>query len=187
MATVIYHVKCLYIHTHTHTHTHTYTYLHGIYVLCLGAQSCPTVCNPIDCSPPGSSVHGDSLGKNTGVGCHALLQGIFWIQGFNSGPPHWRQILYHLTHQGSPKIVEWVAYPFSRGASWPRNWTRVSCITGRFATSWATRETHMRVGSVCVCVCFWMYVCNGFFLPICAFLLFINNFTPRQYWISCPC
>ena len=39
-------------------------------------QLCPTLCNPMDCSPPGSSVHGDSLGKNTGVGCHALLQGI---------------------------------------------------------------------------------------------------------------
>ena len=38
-------------------------------------QSCPTFCNPMDCSPPGSSVHGDSLGKTTGVGCHALLQG----------------------------------------------------------------------------------------------------------------
>ena len=37
----------------------------------------------MDCSPPGSSVHGDSPGKNTGVGCHALLQGIFPIQGSN--------------------------------------------------------------------------------------------------------
>ena len=51
----------------------------------LVAQSCPTVCNPVDCSPPGSSVHGDSPGKNTGVGCHALLQGIFPIQGSNPG------------------------------------------------------------------------------------------------------
>ena len=40
-------------------------------------QLCPTLCSPMDCSPPGSSVHGDSPGKNTGVGCHALLQGIF--------------------------------------------------------------------------------------------------------------
>ena len=46
-------------------------------VLCLVAQSCLTLCDPMDCSPPGSSVHGDSPGKNTGVGCHALLQGIF--------------------------------------------------------------------------------------------------------------
>ena len=42
---------------------------------------------PIDCNPPGSSVHGDSLGKNTGVGCHALLQGICPIQGSNPGLP----------------------------------------------------------------------------------------------------
>ena len=45
-------------------------------------QSCPTLCNPMDCSPPDSSVHGDSPGKNTWVGCHALNQGIFttlWI------------------------------------------------------------------------------------------------------------
>ena len=40
-------------------------------------QSCPTLCNPVDCSPPGSSVHAVSPGKNTGVGCHALLQGIY--------------------------------------------------------------------------------------------------------------
>ena len=43
-------------------------------------QSCLTLCNPVDCSSPGSSVHGDSPGKNTGVGCHAILQGIFPTQ-----------------------------------------------------------------------------------------------------------
>ena len=50
-----------------------------IILLCLVTQSCPTLCNPMDCSPPGCSVHGDSPSKNTGVGCHALLQGIFPI------------------------------------------------------------------------------------------------------------
>ena len=54
------------------------------------------------CDPPGSSVLGDSPGKNIGVGCHALLQGIFPIQGSNPGFPHCRQILYRLSHQGSP-------------------------------------------------------------------------------------
>ena len=49
-------------------------------VLGLVTQLCPTLCDPMDCSPPGSSVHGDSLGKATGVGCHALLQGIFPTQ-----------------------------------------------------------------------------------------------------------
>ena len=64
-------------------------------VLCLVTQSCPTLCNPMDCSSPGSSVHGDSSGKNTGVGCHFLLQGIFLTHpGIDSGSPHCRQILY---------------------------------------------------------------------------------------------
>ena len=94
----------------------------------------------MDCSLPGSSVHGDSPGKNTRVGCHALLQGIFPIQGSKPGLPHCRQIFYHLSHQGSPRILEGVAYPFSRGSSWPRNWTSISCIADRFFTSWATRE-----------------------------------------------
>ena len=44
-------------------------------------QLCPILCGPLDCSPPGSSVHGDSPSKNNGVGCHALLQGIFPDQG----------------------------------------------------------------------------------------------------------
>ena len=42
---------------------------------CLVAKSCPTLCNPVDCSPPGSSVHGDSPGRRTGVGFHFLLWG----------------------------------------------------------------------------------------------------------------
>ena len=52
-------------------------------MLCLVTQSCLTLCDPMDCSPPGFSVHGDSPGKNTGVRCHALLQGIFPTQGSN--------------------------------------------------------------------------------------------------------
>ena len=66
----------------------------------LVAQSHLILCDPLDYSPPGSSVHGNSPGKNTGVGCHALLQGIFLTQGLIPGLPHCRQILYHLSHQG---------------------------------------------------------------------------------------
>ena len=55
------------------------------------SQSCPTLCNPMDFSPPGSSVHGDSPVKNTGVGCHSLLQGILPSQGSNPS-------LLHLLH-----------------------------------------------------------------------------------------
>ena len=71
-------------------------------VLCLVTQSCSTLCNTMDCSPPGSSVYGYSSGKNTGVDCHALLQGIFPTQGSNRGLSHCWQILYRLSHQGNP-------------------------------------------------------------------------------------
>ena len=87
--------------------------------MCLVTQLCPTLCVPMDCSPPGSSVHGDYPGKNTRVGCHALLQGIFLTQGSNPGLLHCRSILYCLSHQGSPRILEWVAHPFSSTSSCP--------------------------------------------------------------------
>ena len=73
-----------------------------VLALCLFAQSCQDLRDPMDCSPPGSSVHGDSPGKNTGGGCHALLQGIFPTQRSNPGLMRCGQILYHLSHQGSP-------------------------------------------------------------------------------------
>ena len=68
--------------------------------VCLVSQLCPTLCDSMDCRPPGSSVPGDVPGKNTGVGCHGLLQGIFPIQGSNTGLSHCSQILYCLSHQG---------------------------------------------------------------------------------------
>ena len=72
---------------------------------------------------------------------------IFPTQGSNPGLLHCRRILYQLSHKGSPRILEWVAYPFSRGSSWPRNWTRVSCNAGGFFTSWAMRETGETIAS----------------------------------------
>ena len=113
--------------------------------LCLVTQSCSTLCDPVDCSPPGTSVHGDSLGKNTGVGSLSLLQGIFLTQGSDPGLPPCRQILYHLSHQGSPRTMEWVAYPISREFPWPRNGTWISCIAGGSFISWATREAHCTI------------------------------------------
>ena len=71
-------------------------------VLCLVTQSCPSLFNPRDCSSAGCYVHGDSPDKNTGVGCHVLLQGIFPTQGLNPGLPHCRWILYQLSYQGNP-------------------------------------------------------------------------------------
>ena len=72
------------------------------------AQLCLTLCDPMDC-----------LGQNTGVGSLSLLQGIFLTQGLNPSLPHCSWILYQLSHKGSPRKVEWVAYPFSSGSSHP--------------------------------------------------------------------
>ena len=75
--------------------------------LCLVTQSCPTLCNPMDCSPPVSSVHVDSPGKNTGAGCHFQLQGIFSTQGLNLCLFHllyWQADSLPLCHLGSPWI-----------------------------------------------------------------------------------
>ena len=69
-------------------------------VLYLVAQSGPTLCDPMNCSLPASSVPGDSPDKTTGVGCLSLLQGIFPNQGLNPCFLHCRQILYHLSHHG---------------------------------------------------------------------------------------
>ena len=112
---------------------------------------------PQECNPPGSSVHEDSPGKNTRVSSHALLQGIFPTQRLNSGLQHYMWIPYHLSYQGSPRLLEWVAYPFSRESSWPRNWTRISCIAGGFFTNWATREAPSSP-----------YVSSIIFLNVCA-------------------
>ena len=82
---------------------------HGIYLpelstgslawLCFVVQSSPTLCGPMDCSLPSFSVHRESPDKNTGVGCHALIQEILLPQGSNPGLLHCRQILYRVSHQ----------------------------------------------------------------------------------------
>ena len=110
----------------------------------------PEVVNSLDipesesCSVMSDSLllHGlwNSPGHNTGVGSLSLLQGIFPTQGPNPGLPHCGEILYQLSHRRSPRILEWVAFPFSSGSSWPRNRTGVPWITGRFFTNWAIRE-----------------------------------------------
>ena len=71
--------------------------------------------------PHGLQSPWNSPGQNTGVGSLSLLQGIFPTQGSNPGLLHSRKILYQLNHQGNPRILEWVAFPFSRGSSRPRN------------------------------------------------------------------
>ena len=135
-------------------------------------QSCPTLCDPMDGSPPRSPIpgilqartwsglpfpspmhesekwkwsrsvvpyssqpHGLQLtrllrpwnfpGKSTGVGCHCLLRTDYTVHGILQA-----------------RMLEWVAFPYSRGSSQPRDQTQVSRIAGRFFTSWATREAY---------------------------------------------
>ena len=83
-------------------------------MLCLVTQSYPTLCNPMDCSPPGPSVCGDSPGKNTRVGYHVLLHGVFPIQRLNPGLLHCRRILYHLS-PGKPKNTGVGSLPLLQG------------------------------------------------------------------------
>ena len=82
----------------------------------------------------------NSPGQNTGVGSLSRLQGIFPTQGLNPSLLQCEQILYQLSHKGSPRILEWVACPFSSRSSWPRNRTEVSCIAGGFFTNRPIRE-----------------------------------------------
>ena len=98
------------------------------------SESCSVVSNGL--GPHGLYSPWNSPGQNTGVGSLSLLQGIFPTQGSNPGLPHCRWILYQLSHKGSPRILEWVVYPFSRGSSRHRNRTEVSCIVGGFFTNW---------------------------------------------------
>ena len=72
----------------------------------------------------------NSPGLDTGVGSLSLLQRIFPTQGSNPGLLYCRWILHQLSHKRSPRILEWVAYPFSSRSSQPRNWTGVSSTAG---------------------------------------------------------
>ena len=87
----------------------------------------------------------DSPGQNTGVRNRSLLQGIFPTQGENPGLSHCGWILYQLSHQGSPRILEWVAYPFSSRSSQPRNQTGVSCVAGRATWEAPNKGQHLTI------------------------------------------
>ena len=93
-----------------------FPFLYGC-VLCLVDQLYLTLCDPMDCSLPGSSLHGDSPGKYTGVDCHALLQGIFPTQGPNPGLPHCKRILDRPSHQGSLSVLN-----LTKPSQWPCRW-----------------------------------------------------------------
>ena len=101
---------------------------HFVCCACLVTQSCLTFCNPMDGNLAGYSVHGDSPGKNTGVGCCAFPQGKFQTQALKPGLPHCRQILYCVSYQGSPRILKWVTSILQRNFP-PQelNWALLHC------------------------------------------------------------
>ena len=116
--------------------------------VCLITQSCLTLCDPMDWSPPGSCVHGDSPGKNIGVGCHALLQGIFPTQGLNPDLPHCRQLLYHLSHQVSSKtLIETPKKMFDQIPGYPMaqsNWYTKLTITPSLVFHFLLPASHIK-------------------------------------------
>ena len=110
------------------------------------------------------------------MGNLSLFQGIFPAQGSNPGLLYYRWILYQLSHKGSPGILEGLACPLCSRSSWPRNWTRVSCLAGRFFTNWAIseedREDPSKVcllkslpESHCLCLAQQTFVYQTFVLP----------------------
>ena len=90
-------------------------------------QSCPTLHDPMDCSLPGSSAHGIFQARVLEWGAIAF--------SLLTSRIHCGQILYQLSHKGSPRILEWVAYTFSSRSSQPRDQTGISCIAGIFFIS----------------------------------------------------
>ena len=110
----------------------------GLILLWRESESCLVVSDSL--WPPGLHSPWNSAGQNTAVGSRSLLQGIFPTEGSNPGLLHCRQILYHLSHQVSPRVLDWIAYPFSSRSSRPRSQTGFSCFAGGFFTSWAIRD-----------------------------------------------
>ena len=123
-------------------------------MLCLVTWSCPAVCDPTDCSPPGSPVHWGFSRQEYWSGLPSPPPGDLPNPGIKPRSPTLQ--VYSLLSEtpGKPKRSGW-PLPFSRGSSQPRNQTGVSCIAGRFFASWATRESLC----VCVCICIYIYVC----------------------------
>ena len=97
-------------------------------------------CDPMDCSLPDSSVHEVLQARILEWVAIPFSRGSSQPRDQTQGLPRCRWILYQLSHQESPRILQWVAYPFSRESFQPRDRSRVSCIEGRFFTSWATSE-----------------------------------------------
>ena len=98
-------------------------------VLCLVTQTCLTLCDPMDCSLPGSSGPWNSPVKNIGVGCHTLPSpGDLPIPGIEPRCPACRQTFYHLSHQGSPRIQIWPVNQFYRVIYVLKHFSFIICI-----------------------------------------------------------
>ena len=108
-------------------------------VMCLFPQSFPTLWTTWTTARQVPLSMGILQARTLEVSCHAFLQGTSPTQGSNPGVSHCRWILYQLSHQGSPRTLEWVVYPFSRGTSWPRSWTRSPALQAdSLLTVWIT-------------------------------------------------
>ena len=120
-------------------------------VLCLVAQPCLILCSPRDCSPPSS--------PSMGILQASILE---WLPcpppgglpnpGIEPRSPSLQGILYLPSYQGSPRTLEWVAYPFSRVSFQPRNWTSISCIVGGFQVHYIMiwhLHTHFFIRPLC--------------------------------------
>ena len=108
-------------------------------MLCLVAQSCPTLCDCVDCSPPGSSVHEGSSGKNTGVGCHALLQGNFPNLGSNPGIPHCKWI-FTIWATKEAQVIKWLILKLESGFLVKYSFNYIANYFLQFSTVWCVRS-----------------------------------------------
>ena len=126
------------------------------------AQSCLTLCDPMDSSPPDSSAHGDSPGKDTGVGSLSLFQRIFLTQESSQSLLSCRQILYHLSYWGSPSPLNKVLLPrFYKERSWEiklcqsHDWkpqqsgSRIHVLTVRHLLAIPQKQPHLPIKAGC--------------------------------------
>ena len=123
-------------------------------VLCLVSQSCPALCDPVNHSPPGSSVHGDSPGKNTGVGCRALLQRIFPTQGSNPGvrinkylsaSNKWAFLVAQMV-KNPPAVQETQVQPLDQKIPWRRKWQSIPVFLPRESPWTVARQAPLCMG-----------------------------------------
>ena len=146
-------------------------------------HSCLTLCDPVD-----YTVHRIPQARILEWVACPLSRGIFPPQGSNTGLPHCRQILYPLSHKGSPRILESIAISYSGGSSWPKDQTQISCgsCIGRWTlchwASWEAQVVHacMRAKSLQLCPTATLWTVAGQ-------ALLSMGFSTQEYWSGLPC